>query len=121
MQQAQKIIDQAWDDRASLQPAAAPRELREAIEFALAGLDSGSQRVAEKRGSAWVTHQWLKKAVLLYFRTHDNVVMDAGYTRFYDKVPLKHARYDAAEFAAGGVRVVPNLYPIVGGADAGGR
>jgi 2,3,4,5-tetrahydropyridine-2-carboxylate N-succinyltransferase len=52
-------------------------------------------------------HEWLKKAVLLYFRTHDNQVVDAGYTRFYDKVPLKYAHTDAAAFAAGGVRVVP--------------
>ena len=58
MSDLQPIIDQAWEDRASLKPAAAPRALRDAIEFALAGLDAGSLRVAEKRGGAWVTHQW---------------------------------------------------------------
>ena len=49
MQQAQTLIDQAWENRAELKPAAAPRALRDAIEFALAGLDAGRLRVAEKR------------------------------------------------------------------------
>jgi 2,3,4,5-tetrahydropyridine-2-carboxylate N-succinyltransferase len=95
MEKQQNIIDQAWENRASLNPAAAPRELRDAIEFALAGLDAGSLRVAEKRAGEWITHQWLKKAVLLSFRLDDN------------KVPGKFAAYDAAAFARGGFRVVP--------------
>ena len=63
MNQAQTIIDQAWEDRAGLSPGKAPAALHEAIEFALQGLDAGTLRVAEKRGAEWVTHQWLKKAV----------------------------------------------------------
>jgi 2,3,4,5-tetrahydropyridine-2-carboxylate N-succinyltransferase len=55
-----------------------------------------------------VVNEWLKKAVLLYFRSHDNVVMDGGYTRFYDKVPLKYSEATEAELKAGGVRVVPH-------------
>ena len=107
MQQAQTIIDQAWEDRASLKPAAAPRALRDAIEFALAGLDGGSLRVAEKRGGAWITHQWLKKAVLLSFRLEDNRLMPGASTHYYDKVPGKFAGYSEADFARGGFRVVP--------------
>jgi 2,3,4,5-tetrahydropyridine-2-carboxylate N-succinyltransferase len=107
MEQAQRVVDQAWEDRAALSAAAAPRELREAIEFALAGLDAGTLRVAEKRGGEWVTHQWLKKAVLLSFRLEDNRLLPGGFTNYYDKVPAKFAAYDAAAFARGGFRVVP--------------
>jgi len=65
-------------------------------------LDSGAQRVAERSAGGWLVNEWLKKAVLLYFRTHDNQAIEAGYTRFYDKVPLKYAQTGAADFAAGG-------------------
>jgi 2,3,4,5-tetrahydropyridine-2,6-dicarboxylate N-succinyltransferase len=107
MEQAQRIIDQAWEERAGLAPGKAPAPLREAIEFALAGLDAGSLRVAEKRGGEWVTHQWLKKAVLLSFRLEDNRPIAGGFTQYYDKVPAKFAAYDAGAFARGGFRVVP--------------
>ncbi|MEX0631318.1 2,3,4,5-tetrahydropyridine-2,6-dicarboxylate N-succinyltransferase [Serratia ureilytica] len=61
-------------------------------------LDSGALRVAEKIDGQWVTHQWLKKAVLLSFRINDNKVMDGAETRYYDKVPMKFADYDEARF-----------------------
>jgi 2,3,4,5-tetrahydropyridine-2-carboxylate N-succinyltransferase len=107
MEQAQRIIDQAWEERAGLSPAKAPTPLRDAVGFALAGLDAGTLRVAEKRGAVWITHQWLKKAVLLSFRLDDNQVMPGGFTNYYDKVPAKFATYDAAAFGHGGFRVVP--------------
>ena len=107
MERQQRIIDQAWENRATLNAAAAPRELRDAIEFALAGLDAGTLRVAEKRGGEWITHQWLKKAVLLSFRLEDNRLLPGASTNYYDKVPGKFANYDAAAFARGGFRVVP--------------
>jgi 2,3,4,5-tetrahydropyridine-2,6-dicarboxylate N-succinyltransferase len=98
------VIDEAWEDRASLNAANAPRPLREAVDEVVAGLDAGRLRVAEKRGAEWVTHQWIKKAVLLSFRLEDNRVMEGAATRYYDKVPSKFAQFD---FAAGGFRVVP--------------
>jgi 2,3,4,5-tetrahydropyridine-2,6-dicarboxylate N-succinyltransferase len=107
MKSARKTIDDAWESRASLNPANASKALREAVEFAIAGLDAGRLRVAEKSGAEWVTHQWLKKAVLLSFRIEDNRLLEGGATRYYDKVPAKFAGYGAAEFAAGGFRVVP--------------
>jgi 2,3,4,5-tetrahydropyridine-2-carboxylate N-succinyltransferase len=107
MDQAQRIVDQAWEERAALSPGKAPPALREAVEFALAGLDAGTLRVAEKRGGEWLTHQWLKKAVLLSFRLEDNRVVPGGFTHYYDKVPGKFASYDAAAFGRGGFRVVP--------------
>src|SRR4051812_7175027 len=103
----QKVIDEAWGQRAALTPANAPRPLREAVEHAIAGLDSGKLRVAEKSGGKWITHQWLKKAVLLSFRLEDNRVIEGGETRYYDKVAGKFSSLDAKAFAAGGYRVVP--------------
>jgi 2,3,4,5-tetrahydropyridine-2,6-dicarboxylate N-succinyltransferase len=100
-------IDAAFEERAKYSPSNAPTEVVAAVEGAIDLLDRGEARVAEKVGGAWVVHQWLKKAVLLSFRLNDNRVIDAGYTRFYDKVGLKHAGHDAGRFLAEGVRVVP--------------
>jgi 2,3,4,5-tetrahydropyridine-2,6-dicarboxylate N-succinyltransferase len=108
MNALQSIIESAFENRTSISPKQVDPRVAAAIEDSIGLLDSGRARVAEKQGDTWVVNQWLKKAVLLYFRTHDNTVIDAGYTRFYDKVPLKYASDDAASFAAGGVRVVPN-------------
>ena len=99
-----QTIEQAWENRSAINPGNAPRPLREAVEEVIAGLDAGRLRVAEKAGGEWVTHQWIKKAVLLSFRLEDNRVMEGGATRYYDKVPSKFAAFD---FAAGGFRVVP--------------
>jgi 2,3,4,5-tetrahydropyridine-2-carboxylate N-succinyltransferase len=107
MQSARTVVEEAWETRASLTPASASGALRAAVAEAIAGLDSGALRVAEKRDGEWVTHQWLKKAVLLSFRLEDNRLMPGGSTHYYDKVQTKFASYDAAAFAAGGFRVVP--------------
>jgi 2,3,4,5-tetrahydropyridine-2-carboxylate N-succinyltransferase len=101
-------IEAAFELRHALNPGNADAGLVAAIDAAIDLLDSGELRIAEPAGGKWVVNEWLKKAVLLYFRTHDNQLIDAGYTRFYDKVPLKYAGTDAAGFAAGGVRVVPH-------------
>src|SRR6201991_631292 len=107
-QQLQQIIDTAWENRADLSPKAAPADVRDAVAHALEQLDKGQMRVAEKKDGAWVVNQWLKKAVLLSFRLEDNAPMPAGgFSQFYDKVPSKFANYTAADFAAGGFRVVP--------------
>jgi 2,3,4,5-tetrahydropyridine-2-carboxylate N-succinyltransferase len=108
----QNIIDQAWEDRASLSPSAAPKEVREAVASVLAGLNDGSIRVAERQSvGKWNVNQWVKKAVLISFRLEDNQVMSAngtnGFPQFYDKVPTKFANYTAEDFAKGGFRVVP--------------
>lgn len=108
----QNIIDQAWEDRASLSPSAAPKEVREAVATVLAGLNDGSIRVAERQSvGKWNVNQWVKKAVLISFRLEDNQVMSAngsnGFPQFYDKVPTKFANYTAEDFAIGGFRVVP--------------
>jgi 2,3,4,5-tetrahydropyridine-2-carboxylate N-succinyltransferase len=102
------LVEDAYERRAALTPKTLTRELGEALEACLALLDAGAARVAEPRDGGWVVNQWLKKAVLLYFRGHDNRVMDAGFTRFYDKVPLKYAHASDAQLRAGGARIVPH-------------
>jgi 2,3,4,5-tetrahydropyridine-2-carboxylate N-succinyltransferase len=107
MEDVRAIIEHAWEDRARLTPSSAPAMLRSAIDEALAGLDSGKLRVAEKTSGGWITHQWLKMAVLLSFRIEDNRVLEGAATRYYDKVPGKFDSWDAAAFASAGFRVVP--------------
>ena len=107
MQDLQRIIDQAWENRASLSPGAAPAQLSEAVEHVLNDLDQGRLRVAERIDGQWVTHQWLKKAVLISFRLEDNHVSDNGVMRYYDKVATKFAKWDDQTFRQGGFRVVP--------------
>ena len=107
-QQLQNIIEQAWDNRAEINPANGSAELRDAVSHVLAGLDNGSLRVAQKDTGTWVVNQWIKKAVLLSFRLENNVVLPSdGTMQFYDKVPTKFANYTEADFQAGGFRVVP--------------
>ena len=101
------IIEAAWENRASISPSSAPKVLRDAIEEVIAGLDAGKLRVAEKSGGSWITHQWIKKAVLLSFRLEDNRVMDGGATRYYDKVSSKFGTFSQEEFNKSGIRVVP--------------
>jgi 2,3,4,5-tetrahydropyridine-2-carboxylate N-succinyltransferase len=104
----EKTIEAAWEKRQELSPKSADAATREAVEAAIAGLDNGSLRVAEPAGDGWTVNEWLKKAVLLSFRLNENAVVEAGYTRFYDKVPSKYAGFSPADFAASGTRVVPD-------------
>ena len=107
MQEFQQIIEDAWENRTSLQPGTAPAKVGEAVAKVLEGLDAGALRVAEKIDGEWMTHQWIKKAVLLSFRLEDNVLLDNGPMRYFDKVPTKFAEYDTEQFRRGGFRVVP--------------
>ena len=108
--QHQVLIESAFEERANFTPNNAPPELKNALQEVLNSLDAGTLRVATriKNSQDWHTHQWLKKAVLLSFRLTDNQVMDAGCTRYFDKVPSKFSTYTLAQFQAGGMRVVPN-------------
>ena len=110
MNPEQSVIEQAWEDRANLNPQSADAAIKSSVAAVIDKLDRGQLRVAEKVGAEWITHQWLKKAVLLSFRLSDNAVMnDTGdnATRYFDKVPTKFSEYSDADFRAGGFRVVP--------------
>ena len=104
----QKLIDTAFEERATLTPQSAPRDLKDAVEATLHLLDTGALRVAEPQADGgWRVNEWLKKAVLLSFRVTANTTSGSGDLHFYDKVPLKFSGWDAAHFAAAGIRVVP--------------
>ena len=107
MTDLEQTIESAWEERAALSPAAASDTVRDAVQGALRLLDRGEARVAEPAAGGWKVNQWLKKAVLLSFRLHDNQVMDGGGNRYFDKVPLKFAGYDQERFGQAGARVVP--------------
>ncbi len=103
----QTTIEQGWEARTTLTPRNTEAAIREAVEHTLDGLDTGNLRVAEKIDGQWVTHQWIKKAVLLSFRMNENVVMGQNPLQFFDKVPLKFSDYGETAFQTGGYRVVP--------------
>lgn len=108
MQKIKSIIDAAFEERSQFSPKNIPADIKAAINETISLLDHGKARVAEKIDGKWTTHEWLKKAVLLYFRTHDNAVIEGNFARFFDKVPLKFRDYDQDTFAESGVRVVPS-------------
>ena len=100
-------IESLWDRRDSLNAQTKGAD-REAVEHALAGLEAGTLRTAEKIGADWVVNEWLKKAVLLSFRLYDSALMEGtGGAPVWDKVAMKFAGWDAEQFRRGGFRAVP--------------
>jgi len=103
----QQIIEQQFEQVKTLTPETASNELIETLDEVISALDYGYLRVAENIQGKWVVHQWLKKAILLTFRTFPTRVLDSSFCQFYDKMPLKFANREPEEFAQMGVRVVP--------------
>jgi len=107
MNDTQRIIEQAFEQRANITPRTVEDLVRDAVMDTVERLDCGELRVAQPQGGRWVVNEWVKKAVLLYFRIEDNALIQGGFTRYYDKVPSKYTNYNAHDFREGGVRVVP--------------
>lgn len=107
MSDLQKIIEDAFEDRAEMTPRNAEALVKDAVDEVINQLDKGEIRVAEKKDGDWVVNEWIKKAVLLSFRLSDNEFMKGGYTNYFDKVPSKYADYNSRDFRDSGVRVVP--------------
>jgi 2,3,4,5-tetrahydropyridine-2,6-dicarboxylate N-succinyltransferase len=103
----ESLIDEAFERRSDITPFKVDATLARALDQIVEELNLGRLRVAEKINDVWVTHEWIKKAVLLYFRTHDNRVMSGGGHTWFDKVPLRFDGYTDAQFREGGYRVVP--------------
>jgi 2,3,4,5-tetrahydropyridine-2,6-dicarboxylate N-succinyltransferase len=108
MAEVQAVIERAWEERDTIS-SATRGEVRDAVDHALDGLDTGSLRVAEKREGKWHTNQWLKKAVLLYFRLNGMIAIPGGPggAHWWDKVPSKFAGWGDNQFQAAGFRAVP--------------
>ena len=108
MQRLIELIEAGWDRRDQGNEIRGDTELYTAVNEAMDLLDSGEVRVAEKSNGDWQVNQWLKKAALLSFHLNDSEVIAGAHTNFYDKVALKYAGFDAAQFEESGVRVVPD-------------
>jgi 2,3,4,5-tetrahydropyridine-2-carboxylate N-succinyltransferase len=108
-QKLSRVIDAAWENRERID-SATQGEVRDAVGAALALLDSGQARVAEKTGGEWRVHQWLKKAVLLSFRLTDSAAVPGGPggAAWFDKVPSKFSGWSESDFRKAGFRAVPN-------------
>jgi 2,3,4,5-tetrahydropyridine-2-carboxylate N-succinyltransferase len=106
-EQLQAIIEDAFERRATLSVAEIDGSTRPAVEEAIALLESGKARVATPAGKGWETQQWLKKAVLLYFRVNDMQLVESYPAPYWDKVPLRFEGFDEADFQKLGARVVP--------------
>ena len=104
----QQIIETAFENRTQITPATVSPEVKDAVQETIARLDSGSLRVAQRRGVGdWQVNEWVKKAVLLSFRIADNEVLNDGVNQYFDKVPTKFAHWTQADFQAAGFRAVP--------------
>ena len=104
----QAVVERAWDERDSI-GVETKGEVHQAVDAALAALDSGEARIAEKTNGEWTVHQWLKKAVLLSFRLNpmEAIAGGPGGAHWWDKVPSKFAGWGEKEFANAGFRAVP--------------
>jgi 2,3,4,5-tetrahydropyridine-2-carboxylate N-succinyltransferase len=107
MQEYKKLVEAAFEERKTITPESAPAELVAVIEATLSGLEQGVLRVAEPGADGWQVNEWLKKAVLLYFRIRHNVVLDGSVTQYFDKVPLRWAPGSGDDIATCGARIVP--------------
>ena len=105
MSSLEHTIDLAWERRAALTRTRIDKQLRPAIEDALALMESGRRRVAEPNGKGtWRVNLWLKKAVLLYFRINESRVIGADPWPAFDKVPLRFEGFDEVRFSTLGAR-----------------
>ena len=102
-----RAIETAWERRADLAGGEIETVIRPLVDEVLGALERGELRIAEPVADGWQVNAWLKKAVLLSFRVNDSELIDAAPAPFWDKVPLRFAAFDEADFRALGVRVVP--------------
>ena len=107
MSSIQQIIDEAFERRADITPRTVSAEVKDAVLQTISLLDTGQVTVAENKAGHWIVNEWLKKAVLLYFRIEDNSVLPGAFTNYYDKIPSKFSAYDSRNFRDVGFRVVP--------------
>lgn len=105
MNHLKNIIENVYRDREKYQPNSIPHDTQQAIHCIIESLDKGEIRVTEKKNKQWITHEWIKMAILLFFKIEQCQTFHAGYTSFYDKIPLKYA--DNASHQAN-IRIVPH-------------
>jgi 2,3,4,5-tetrahydropyridine-2-carboxylate N-succinyltransferase len=107
MSKQRALIEAAFEERGSITPESADEALVSAIEASLTALEHGNLRVAEPSDNGWQVNEWLKKAVLLYFRIRHNEVLDSSESHYFDKVPLRWATGSGDDISQCGARIVP--------------
>ncbi|MCC2666299.1 MAG: dapD [Gammaproteobacteria bacterium] len=107
MQELKLKIETAFENATTLSSKTAPNDLKEAIQHVVSLLDQGKIRIAEKINNEWQVNEWIKKAILLYFRIHDNQLIEGDFTNYFDKIPLKFAHTSEETFKTIGARIVP--------------
>jgi len=114
MSQIEITVREAYEARDSLSPESVSPETRQAIFAAINDLDSGKARIAEKKNGEWRVNEWLKQAVLCFFRINREQIIPGAYTQFFDKVPLKYGGWTEDELRASKTRVVPSAHVRIG-------
>lgn len=104
MESIKKSIEQTYKNIDILSTKNINFDLQKNIKKIISLLNKGKIRVAEKINSKWITHQWIKKAILLYFKICKNVILE---NRYFDKIPIKFADYNDDKFRLDNIRVVP--------------
>ena len=107
IQDHRKLIEAAFEERKTISPESAGVDLVTAIEASISGLEQGTLRVAKPGADGWHVNEWLKKAVLLYFRIRHNEVIDSSASHYFDKVPLRWATGSNDDISTCGARIVP--------------
>jgi len=102
------LIRDAWEKRDTLNTENAPKTLQTAITHTLEKLETGELRAARQQAPGqWEANTWVKQAILLYFKLTPNQIMDAGFTQFFDKIPLQFQENTLFDWQKKGTRVVP--------------
>lgn len=101
------IIEQHWEIQESITPTNASEDLKSALQLIIAQLEAGTLRVAHLHNDQWQTHTWIKQAILLYFRSHNNQIMPGPLNHYFDKIPLRFQKYTTDDFQKLKIRVVP--------------
>ncbi|XBC44570.1 MAG: 2,3,4,5-tetrahydropyridine-2,6-dicarboxylate N-succinyltransferase [Buchnera aphidicola (Schlechtendalia peitan)] len=107
MKNLKKIIENTFNNQNCIDFKNVDTTISNAINQVIAMLDQGILRVSEKINDCWYTHQWIKKAILLYFRTQKNNILKNNEMRYYDKIQLKYSKYQAQHFSKDEIRVIP--------------
>lgn len=103
----EKIIEDSFEHKEHISTDNADPILKETIKKVIDNLDQGKLRVSEKINNKWITHQWIKKAIILFFKLTKNKLMHWGNTRFFDKCPIKFDNWNDEEFKKKRIRIVP--------------
>lgn len=127
IEQLRQHVDLAWQDTEAMQQNSVQQSIHEILEL----LDRGIIRVAEPVQDTWIVHEWIRKAILIYFRITSTQSFDSGIFQYHDKIPLKKdfkelqvrvvpgaiARYGS--FLAPGVVLMPSFVNIGAYVDSG--